>query len=263
MEERTQIIGRLLRNIREEVIGILFNRYVFRTHQEIVRLNPRLQGRPQSIFSEWAWIVYAGTNGPAVRRLASQSYEDGDVNLVKLLDMLIRDSGQLWSCFELHFSADVAKVRADALKGGQEPSPDWAHSACRRLISEDRKMLITVTEKTNRFVNKRVAHSAPDCEVSTKFSDLDAAIDLLKELTEKYTLLFSSALRLSLEVAHRAGAPTDYLMLAQLGKRDLLDEMKSRKLPKGWDSVFLEPWATRETIALPLGEMSPPLAAHR
>ena len=36
----------LLRNIREEVVGLLFNRYVFRTHQEIVRLNPTLQGRP-------------------------------------------------------------------------------------------------------------------------------------------------------------------------------------------------------------------------
>jgi hypothetical protein len=44
---------------------------------------------------------------------------------------------------------------------------------------------------------------------------------------------------------------------------DLLEEMKRRKLLKGWDSVFLEPWATRERIELPLGEMSPPLAAPR
>jgi hypothetical protein len=46
----------LLRNIREEVIGLLFNRHVFRTHQEIVRRNPRLQGRPRSIFPEWVGL---------------------------------------------------------------------------------------------------------------------------------------------------------------------------------------------------------------
>lgn len=40
--------------------------------------------------------------------------------------------------------------------------------------------------------------------------------------------------------------------------RDLLGEMKSYKLPEGWDSIFLEPWATPETIARSLGEMIPP-----
>ena len=61
MNPQAQVTVKLLRDIREEVIGLLFNRYVFRTHQEIVRLNPRLQGRPRSIFSEWAQINYAVT----------------------------------------------------------------------------------------------------------------------------------------------------------------------------------------------------------
>jgi hypothetical protein len=39
---------------------------------------------------------------------------------------------------------------------------------------------------------------------------------------------------------------------------DLLEEMKRRKLPKGWDSIFLEPWATPEVIARPLGKTPPP-----
>ena len=55
-----------------------------------------------------------------------------------------------------------------------------------------------------------------------------------------------------------AGLPTAYHLLAQVEKLDLLEEMKSRKLPKGWDSIFLEPWATPEIIARPLGEMPPP-----
>src|SRR5216684_4730733 len=107
----TQLTARLLHDIREEVIGLLFIRYVFRTHQEIVRLNPKLQGRPQSIFSEWAQIVYAPAAAVGVRRVAAQDPEEGDVNLVGLLDMLIRDPNGLWECFVQHYPADAAKAR--------------------------------------------------------------------------------------------------------------------------------------------------------
>jgi hypothetical protein len=42
---------------------------------------------------------------------------------------------------------------------------------------------------------------------------------------------------------------------------DLLEEMKRRKLPEGWDAIFLEPWATPEIIGLPLGGTEPPRSA--
>src|ERR1700758_1998527 len=92
-------LAALIRNIQEEVIGLLFNRYVFRIHQEIVRLNPKLQGRPHSIFSEWAQVVYAQAAAAGVRRLAGQNSEQRDVNLVRLLDALIRDPTGLWESF--------------------------------------------------------------------------------------------------------------------------------------------------------------------
>jgi hypothetical protein len=91
--------------------------------------------------------------------------------------------------------------------------------------------------------------------VSTTFSDLDDAIDTLKRITEKYTALVSCVNRKLLEPAHFAGAATVYALLAKSEEnRDLLEEMKKRKLPQGWDSIFLEPWATESTIASPLGE---------
>jgi hypothetical protein len=250
--------ARLLRDIREQVIGLLFNRHVFRTHQEIVRFNPRLQGRPCGIFNEWAQVVYSVATAAGIRRLASASYQPRDVNLVRLLDMLIREPGQLWRSFERHYTADAAKARALVLKGAKQPAAGWEISACKRVLGEDRKMVIRVTEKANWFASKRAAHSVPDEIVSTSFSDLDTAIDLLKVLTEKYTLLISSVRREVLEPDHRAGLPTVYPLLARLEKRDLLEEMKSRKVPKGWDLIFLEPWATPEIIALPLGDTPPP-----
>ena len=50
-----------------------------------------------------------------------------------------------------------------------------------------------------------------------------------------------------------------FILLLYDEPRDLHAEMLSRKITSGWDAIFLEPWATRETLALPLGEMEPPL----
>lgn len=257
-----QLRARLVREIREEVIGLLFNRYVFRTHQEIVRLNPRLQGRPRSIFSEWAWVLYAVTNAVGVRRLASETYQDSDVSLVRLLDTFIREPGGLWESFQRHCPQDATRARAEVLsKAGQLP-PDWESLACKRLLGEERKAVISAAEKANRFASKRAAHSVPEVEVHTTFSDLDDALDVVRKITEKYTLLVGAEGRQSLEQLQRAGAPTVYPMLVRMETSiDLLEEMKRRKLPDGWDSIFLEPWATPETIARPLGETKPPRSA--
>lgn len=202
--------AKLLRDIREEVIGLLFNRYVFRTHQEIVRQNPRLQGRPRSIFAEWGWIVYAVANAIGVRRVASSTHEDSDVNLVRLLNMLIRNPAGLRPCFEECYPDDAASARAalQAKTGNLESG--WEVDAGKRLLGEDRKRLINAAEKVSWFASKRAAHSAPDAEVRTKFSDLDQAIDMLVQLSEKYTRLILVGQRRALEPLHRAGQPTMY-----------------------------------------------------
>jgi|SRR5215472_401835 len=257
-----QSTARLVREIREEVIGLLFNRYVFRTHQEIVRANSRLQGRPPSIFSEWCWINYGVTNAIGVRRLASSTYEDSDVNLVKLLDALIREPGRLWESFQRRYPDDAIRVRTEMLKHSAQLPPDWETSACRRLLGEDRKAVINAADETNRFASKRAAHSVPDVEVHTTFSDLDDSIEVLKRITEKYTLLALEERRLALEGLHPSEKPAIDAETAQIEKNiDLLEEMKRRKLPNGWDSIFLEPWATPEVIARPLGETPPPRSA--
>jgi len=254
--------AQLLRSIREEVIGLLFNRYVFRTHQEIARLNPQLQGEPRIIFCRWAQVIYVQANAAGVRRLASATHKAGDVNLVRLLEMLIRDPGRLWDCFQGHYPGDAARVRAEILKKQGALPTGWEILACKRLLSEDRKAVISAAEKANQFASKRVAHSVPDVVVNTKFSDLDDAIEVVRRITEKYTLLVCAERRHELEPLRRAGKPTVYPLLVQMEKNiDLLEEMKRRKLPKGWDSIFLEPWATPEIIARPLGEMPPPKLA--
>src|SRR5258708_10023947 len=57
-----ELTAKLLADVREEVLVLLFSRYVCRTHQEIVRLNPRLQDDQHFDFCKWAQHVYAQAN---------------------------------------------------------------------------------------------------------------------------------------------------------------------------------------------------------
>jgi hypothetical protein len=186
-----EVLVTLLRNTREEVIGLLFNRHIFRTQREIARRNPRLQGRPLRIFSEWAQVVYAQAAAVGVRRVAAQRPEDGDVSLVRFLDGLIRDSNGLREALLQHYPEDAAKAR-QALHSNGPLQTGWEFLACKRLIGEDRRELISIADKTAHFANKRVAHSIPDEPVRVTFNDLDDAIDAVKRITEKYTQLFFS-----------------------------------------------------------------------
>src|SRR5215831_9075131 len=191
----TKDADKLLADIREEVIGLLFNRHVFRTHQEIVRLNPRLQGDPRITFAKWAQVMYGQGEAVGVRRLAGQDPAEGDVSLVALLEMLIRDPDGMWDCFVRHHPDDAARVREILEKEGALQT-GWETSACRRLLGEDRKLVISAAQKAVHFASKRVAHSVPDVPVSTTFFDLDVAIDTVRRITEKYTrLLFTKKLQ--------------------------------------------------------------------
>ena len=210
-------------------------------------------------FSEWAQIVYAQAAAAGVRRLASRDPERGDVNLVGLLELLIRDAPGLWECFLKHYPEDAARAReCFAKEGGLQTG--WDISACKRLLGEDRRTLISVAQKAVHFASKRVAHSVPDMQVKITFSDVDDAIETVKTIAETYIrLLFAKKLR-ELEPLHHAGQPTGYLHVRQLSKHvDLLEEMKRRKLPKGWDEIFLEAWASPEVIERPHGETPPPI----
>ena len=217
-----------LQSIRKEIITLLFNRYIFRTIQEITRRNRRLLNAPGP-FTQWTQILYAVTNGVAVRRLSSQSHKKDDVSFIRLLDMIIPHAVVLYGQLEHHFPDDLndpSKQKDDDRQGEID--------VCKRLIGEDRKILLKATEKTVHFASKRVAHHNTGVPVRTTFADLDHAIDTLKTLAEKYvSLIFDE-------------------------KKDLYQEMIQTKLRKDWDAIFLEPWATREMLALRLGEMVPP-----
>jgi len=223
-----------LREILREAMGLLCNRYIFRAHQEIVRRNSNLQGSPRGRFSDWIQTIYATANAVAVRRLAGD-YESNDVNLRKLLDAIIREPKFLWTRFERFFPDDAGVARVAVAGVSGRPKDGWQSEAVRRLVGQDRTLLINAAQKANEFASKRAAHNNTAAQVRTKFRDLDQAIDSIKDLAEKYFLLIYEE------------------------RRDLLQETVSRKIPKGWDAIFLEPWTSEDVLAEKLGELEPPM----
>jgi hypothetical protein len=247
------MIATLLRDIRAEVIRLLFNRCVFRTHQEIVRLNGGLQGKPRITFAKWGQMIYGVANSIAVTRLASSTFEPNDVNLVRFLEMFIQEAQRLWPVIESCYPEEAARAK-DAVPA----TSDWEGLASQRVLDLDRNTIINAAEKVNHFASKRDVDGMPEAEVGSKFRNLDRAIDTVKKITEKYTLIVCRMEMRRLQVDKPSGWILNYDFMDQLKERDLLDEMKRDKLQKGWDEIFLEPWATKKTLALPLGEMRPP-----
>jgi hypothetical protein len=111
---------------------------------------------------------------------------------------------------------------------------DLQIEACRRLLGQDRALLLRGCRNAIEFASKKAAHSNASAQVRTKFRDLDQAIDAIRQVTEKLIFLLYDK------------------------PHDLFAEMLRRKVPPGWDKIFIEPWAQRETLDLLLGEIEPP-----
>jgi len=226
----------LLWNVYDEALQLLFNRYVFRTFQEIVRANEGLQGPQRGKFSTWSQVVYAVANTIAVRRLASDKYGPDDASLTRFIDLAKRHPDLFWDNILRFFPEDAAGALQAARDGGKRGRAADLN-ACRRLFQEDRRLLVHTAEPVVEFASKRVAHHNPTTIPRSTFVQLDKAIDVIITLTEKYKLLIYRR------------------------RLDLLAIMRERRLPDGWDQIFLEPWATAELLNHnpPLGEMAPPL----
>jgi hypothetical protein len=245
--------NKLVREIREQLVELARIRCIFRTHQEIIRLNPKLWQSPLHVFGGWALTVYAAAAATAVRRLAGESPEQDDVSLVVLFNQWTTNPDGLWAYLEKCFPTEAAETKAAVAEKRGRLSDGWQSEATRRILMSHRKRVIGVAGRVNHFVNKRIAHAVPDAVVKTQYRDLDDAIDELMAIAEKFTF-FQCAIRADQGPLLSGEAE----ILERLGKRTIDAEMKLG-MPKGWEAVFLTPWATEEIIALPLCDMKPPL----
>jgi hypothetical protein len=245
--------NKLVREIRAQLVELTRSRCIVRTHQEIIRRNAKLWQSPLHVFGRWAETVYVSSAGSSVRRLAGQSSDEGDVSLVGLIDFWVENAEGLWTHIEQCFPAEAAETRDAVASKKGSLSGGWEVEVARRILMSHRKRVISSAEEVNRFVNKRIAHAVPDSVVGAEYRDLDRAIDEIVAIAEKFTFL-----QCTIRADQGSLVSGEAEILTRLGKRTIDAEMKLG-MPKGWESVFLLSWATKEVIALPLCDMKPPL----
>jgi hypothetical protein len=248
---------KLVKELREQIVQLRLNRHIFRTHQEIIRLNPILWGRPNHMFGNWARTVYVSAAASAVRRLASGSSEEGDVSLVRLIDRWRLSPDGLWRCLERIFPNETRDACSEMTAKTGSLGEGWETEATRRVLMSQRASVIGTSDAVNRFASKRIAHHVPDDPVKATFDELDSAIEAITEIAERCTRVY---LLFRLDQV----AVGSYLakMLEREAARNLDAEMKTR-LPLGWERVFLIPWASEETISQSLGDLKPPQSGER
>jgi len=228
MTNEEELLGRLrvwIDGIWEEVAKLFFLNHIFWEVQDIIRDNPKLQGKP-NYFYDWLGDVFVYSTAMCVRRQVDIRRDS--LSFLKLLRELSRDPMTIKrqsfirrTTFQHSVLAVLPARRQQAEQIFDELVGEGSNHLERRLISRDIEELITRSRQFEEFANRYVAHRALHEMPSDKptFADLDSYVDFIVQLLEKYYLLITG------------------------GRMQELDRGES--FQAGWKDIFTMPWIVR------------------
>jgi hypothetical protein len=210
-----------------DVRWLLVQRYVFREVRSLVERNPRIQ-RPSVFYSVWG-STFARSALVGLRR---QVDEDHRVASLARLLQEIRRAPHVISrdrFVSLYILKDDGHRDFDILteEGAREVDP--------HRVQDDLSRLRRSTAGLERFATQRVAHF--DLEASPRiptYAELDAALDLLEELSNRYR----------------------GLLLAEAGSL-------TPTINYDWKAIFREPWIIPPTELGPPGSDAPTVGPRK
>jgi hypothetical protein len=196
---------RWLKIINRDIVGLSHQRRIFREIAEIFRTNPTLR---QSDGTIWLWLAenYASTASVGVRRQADRSGRRPVVSLERLLTEIAANPGVLtreWFVRQ-YVRGKPSIVRRRFRRMGEHDFNNFAGSTSKRIsarrVLSDRRRLRRAAARVGHYVNKRIAHRAlRGYRGPATFADLNAAIDELGRLLQRYSLLLKQAGVISVE----------------------------------------------------------------
>lgn len=202
-----------LRIIRDAVRSLLLGAEIFWEVQKILAANPRALSH--RLFNDWIATNHGIATAVGIRRQLDK--DSRSVSLKKLLieiEATLHTSPELLSRanFLRHFRPEL-ESRADAqfseLVGANTTRVESAY------VERDIKRLNEVTEKMERYVNKRIAHRDAQEIERRKLGELDECLGLLEEIVDRYTRLLTGS-----------------------------GSSVTPELPPDWKSVFKVAWAS-------------------
>ena len=168
-----------LGNITDEVRALIHDRDTWHTISEIGAANPTVVANP-FVMGHFNTLYYRRAL-VSIRAMVDPN-NDGDSLLVLLTDIATHPG-------------DLATTNPEMLLAGTDTiDPD--------KVLADIERLKTAAAKTKRYVNKRIAHIDRNGTPTVPTApEIDAAVELIGELLQKYTLLLTGAdLRLGILV---------------------------------------------------------------
>lgn len=180
----------VLARVHDDVIRLHRNRVIWTGLREIVEANPAIP-EPWH-FVRWVALTYATTQAVGVRR---QADERGKVSTLGwLLTSITKHVGVMTrQRFRyLHRnSADFVQKTAD--RTFDDFAGDGGRFVSAKKVQADLAHLQAMAAGTKAFVDTRIAHLDPRPNIAPPtFGELDAAIEELGRILERYTLLLKA-----------------------------------------------------------------------
>lgn len=179
-----------LPDMRRDLSDLFGKRETFWQLQEIAKSNPRIMD-PGSFF-DWICRNYVVAQAVGVRSFVDQSSDSRC--LWRMLYEMLENPGVVSRGMHLRryrgggVGPDVGHRTFDNVAG------NGRHALSQQAIRGDLRAIEDATERVRRLVNKRIAHRAAQGKLRRppKFSELDAALDVIDRVFCKYHLLLTA-----------------------------------------------------------------------
>lgn len=180
-----------LERISADIHRLYDDRERMRGLLEVLGANPAIPN--PGFFVNWVIRLYVQAVVMGVRR-QSENRRDS-ISLGRLLDGIVAHPESLTrESYLAHFEGCSEERRDIAREEFEEAAGTDGPHIKAEIVLRDRDMLNKVAEAVRIYANKKVAHDDPqNAEVKLTFGQIDAALDQLGELLERYTLLLKAA----------------------------------------------------------------------
>lgn len=175
-------------SILDEIQNLHNSVWMFRKFRDLRNRNPRLL--VHSPFIEWLIENYVHSTAVGIRK----QLKAGGVSLRSVLDTLEANPGLVSRKQFLDFFAGHPLTEA----AGEEQFDRFAGVGARLLspdaLRQDKLTLLSRCRKVEYLVDKRIAHyDRVDVLPVPTFADLEDAVEVLKEISRKYSVLLRGA----------------------------------------------------------------------
>jgi hypothetical protein len=176
------------RQIEHELISLLGSRQIYKSYGEIVTKNEAVQkGGP--LFHNWIVDNYVTYVAMAIRRQADT--DSDSVSLARLISDIRDHPESMTRATHVAFYKNfIIEGYGDQMFTEHAGPGDFMDPT---IAKKDLAELQEVSRSVNQLASRTIAHKSTRAVPKLTFNDIDACIEAIKKIAQKYILLLSAA----------------------------------------------------------------------